>query len=182
VERERRESASTEDRSATPAAPNMQPSRETPGIKRERYLLRFMLHSAEWCDRVVQVRPPEEFGTDALRELASEIHDMWSRENGLNARDLVTHMQDADASALLSDLLLQEGPEITDSQLHETLYHVRLSDMEEERRRAQQDLVQAEAAGDRERVDALCSLIHDLNRDIEEFKAHNPAGRAGSAA
>ncbi|MHC4884417.1 MAG: DNA primase [Planctomycetota bacterium] len=132
-------------------------------------LLRYMIDSRDWCDRACRAHSPEQFCTAALVDLATEIHDGWNDRETLDISGLLQRLQNPEATSILSDLTMREKCILTEKHLDETLQRIRKLKLEGDRNRVRQELIQAQAIGDQEKIDALSREDYLIARDIQEL-------------
>lgn len=138
----------------------------------EKELLGYMAMQRDWNDRVAAVVPPEEFSSEAYRELATEIHDAWADPSvaELVPSRILLHLPESQIARIVTDLFMQEGDERTDDRLAITLQRARMSRLQEERGMFMEELHEAQSLGDATRINAVCENLMGLDMELERLK------------
>ncbi len=146
-------------------------------MKRELRLLRYMRENPEWCARVVDVFPPDEWRDGALGELAALIRDVWDDNQTPVLADILARASHPDASERLAELAFPDNEPMSDRDLSMLLGRFTEADRKEAIRLLREDQERAQAAGEIDRAMALMNQIIELRRLGTARRAQSDARR-----
>ncbi|MHC4870303.1 MAG: DNA primase [Planctomycetota bacterium] len=155
-------------------------------LNKDKRLLEYMLENRIWCEEICRIKPPEKFSTEVLRSLAADIYDHYNKNTdcyGIDLSVFIKHVSDPLSSQILSDIAMQESPELNEGKLAETLHFIELQELTDERARLQHDYRLSQGSGSSQEIESMIKEINLLSRQIDILKQKEiPSKIKGSAA
>ncbi len=119
-------------------------------VRREARLLRFMWENPEWCGRIVDAYPPDEWRDPALAELAALSRDEWNRDVAPTLNAMRSLAVEPEASERLADMAFPDAEPLSEKELARLLDILLDDNREEEMRQLKADMEKAQRLGDSE--------------------------------
>ena len=116
--------------------------------RREAKLLRYMWENPEWCARVADEYPPDEWRDAAQAEVAALVRDEWDAGRSPAINTIRPRATTPEAADCLADLAFPDGEPMSEKDLVQTLAHVQDFNREEKELLLQNEIQKAEKAGD----------------------------------
>ncbi len=116
--------------------------------RREARLFRYMWESPEWCRRVADSYPPDEWHDAPLAELAALTRDEWDNGRSPAINDIRSRVEDPDAADRLADLAFPDNEPLSEKELARLLDLVRDENRKEEIRLLLGEMTAAQRRGD----------------------------------
>lgn len=132
--------------------------------RREMRLLRYMWENPDWCGRIADVLPPDEWRDSALAELAAYARDEWEQERAPSINGIHGRAEDPEVDKRLADLSFPDDEPLSENDLAKSLGVVLDEGRRERLRLLDEEMDKAERAGDEARVTALLKEHMELQR------------------
>ena len=116
--------------------------------RREARLLRYMWENREWCARVADSYPPDEWRDPALAELAALARDDWDIGRSPSINDARARVDDPGAADRLADLAFPDDEPLSEKELSRLLSLMLDENRREEIRLLLAEMEKAQKAGD----------------------------------
>ena len=123
--------------------------------RREARLLRYMWEGPEWCARVADGYPPDEWRDQALAELAALARDEWNENRAPSINDARSRVTDPETADRLADLAFPDNEPLSEKELSRLLSLLLDEDRREEIRYLLGEMEKAQRVGDADREAAL---------------------------
>ena len=123
--------------------------------RREARLLRYMWDSPEWCARVADSYPPDEWRDQALAELAALARDEWDENRTPSINDARSRIENPEAADRLADLAFPDDEPLSEKELSRLLSLMLDENRREEIRHLLGEMEKAQRLGDADREEAL---------------------------
>ncbi|MDR0361797.1 MAG: DNA primase [Planctomycetota bacterium] len=136
--------------------------------RREMRLLRYMWESPDWCARVSDAYPPDEWRDAAAAELAAMARDGWDESRAPAINDMRSRVEHPDAVEKLADMAFPDAEPLSERDLSQIL---RLMANERRKERAEallKMLKEAEGNSDEEALDRLQAEYIGLQAAMKE--------------
>lgn len=132
--------------------------------RRELRLLRYMWESPEWCARIADVFPPDEWRDPAAAELAALARDEWDDERTPSINDIRSRVDHPGAVDILADLAFPDAEALSEKDLAGVLGIMADEDRQDKARELLRSLAEAERSGDDELQERLLVEYRELRR------------------
>ncbi|MDR1744752.1 MAG: DNA primase [Planctomycetota bacterium] len=130
--------------------------------RREARLFRYMWDHPEWCARIADRYPPDEWRDEALAGLAALVRDEWAAGKQPVLHDIRARVANPDAADRLADLAFPDDEPMSEKDLSLLLSHLQGENRKEELAVLQRELERAEREGDSDRAAAILAKKNAL--------------------
>lgn len=132
--------------------------------RRETSLLGYMRMNPDWCARIADEYPPDEWRDGTLAELAALIRDEWDAGRSPDLNELRARVMGSEAAERLADLAFLDYGRLSEKELSQLLGLMQDGNREEELRLLKIEVEKAEKAGDDDRATELWSKMLSLQQ------------------
>ncbi len=146
-------------------------------LKAEKMLLRYMFAERDWCERVMDQYPPDEWFGESEHLCAILLRDEWNvtTEAAIRIERLLEKTVNEGVRGLLLDFVdfgamgkragLAEGDSLGKETLEDLLFQIRVTELKDRRDELNQEHARAELAGNKALADSL--LVEKLRLEKE---------------
>jgi DNA primase len=132
--------------------------------RREAKLLRYMWESPEWCARIVDEYPPDEWRHGALADLAALIRDEWGNGRQPSSAAVQARATNPGISELLAELVFPDAEPLSEPDVCQILSFLAVENRKEELQIVQRAMERAQREGDSVRAGELLLRRTELRR------------------
>ncbi len=116
--------------------------------RRELKILRYMWENPDWCARVADAYPPDEWRDKALSELAALVRDEWDAGRAPTGGGLSAREDDADITGCLAELAFPDTEPMSEKDLSQSLRRVLDINRDEKEQGLRTAIEKADKSGD----------------------------------
>ncbi|MCD8350141.1 MAG: DNA primase [Planctomycetaceae bacterium] len=135
-------------------------------VRREARLLRYMWENPDWCARIADEYPPDEWQDNALAELAALVRDQWSTEQPPVLHEIRARTENPEAAERLADVAFPDDEPLSEEDVRQLLGHMNLLNREEEARLLKAEMEEAQKAGDSAKATAVWMRMMQLKKGL----------------
>ncbi len=161
------------------SAPLIINARKQARAKAEKRLLQYMLAEKDWCLRICDEYPPDEWYEETEHRCAVVIRDAWfaAADNEVRVEHLIEQVSDERVKSLLLEFVdfdniasgiasVYNEDNLNAAELNDLLLHIRVDEMKERRTEINAEYARAELSGNVELADKLLLEKLELEKQI----------------